>query len=208
MTRLCPLHNGQRSSAGGAPSANNGEVEDGSEESSHGPDFVMHESSDEEALEYDSDAPDDDEQDDEQEVEGEDASNNKGSTGGAPHTNNDGSEEEPEDSSNDSDYEMYDSSEPPLEYDSDAETDVTEDEWDHDQGRYVINVVGRAPNTAYHVSEAHFNALAPGTVSDNPHRPQDAKCVRPNGCQVAVLTYTRDKLTGHWAKLEKDIPPW
>ncbi|KAH7411645.1 hypothetical protein DE146DRAFT_627699 [Phaeosphaeria sp. MPI-PUGE-AT-0046c] len=126
---LCPLLIGQRSSARGAPPTNDGEAENDSVKSSHGSDYVMQESSD-------------------------------------------------------------------------------DDEWDHDQGCYVMNVVGRGPNTAYHALEAHFNALAPGTVNDNPHRPQDAHCARPDGYQVIVLTYTRDKLTGQWANLEKDIPPW
>ena len=91
---------------------------------------------------------------------------------------------------------------------SDASTHEVGDVWDHDQGRYVINVVGRTPNTAYHASEAHFNAIAPGSVTDNPPRPTDVHCARPNGYQVVVLTYTRDRLTGHWAKLEKNIPAW
>lgn len=113
---------------------------------------------------------------------------------------------------------MHESPDPAPEHDSDppqslsseseTSTDVGDDVWDHDQGRYAINVVGRAQGTAYHASEAHFNAIAPGSVTDYPQRPTDVHCVRPNGYQVVVLTYTRDKLTGHWAKLEKDIPAW
>lgn len=140
----------------------------------------------------------------------EDAQENPTGQNASPANNNDASD--------DTDSEMHDSpapspeypSDPPLDESSESEacTDIYTSLWDHDQGRYAINVVGRAPNTAYHASEAHFNAITPGAVTDNPQRPTDVHYVRPNGYQVLVLTYTRDKLTGHWAKMEKDIPVW
>jgi hypothetical protein len=76
---------------------------------------------------------------------------------------------------------------------------------------YMVNVRGPQSDRHQHIWREHYDQLAPGQLNADSRRPTDPICTFVtrrdlSGYYVVVLTYTRNRLTGHLRTLEKMMP--